>query len=196
MAETGGHTAFFYGTLMAPKVLYRVIYGSSNPSEEKKAPLIVTSALLHNYCRHKVRYCDYPGIVPEENKSVRGSYVTGLVQSDIWRLDAFEGSQYDRCSVDVEVIEGPEKGKKVKAETYIFTAGVSQLEDEEWDIEEFMKEKMHRWTDDSEEYAEVDASVEEEHDPTGGRGVKGDMDARLTEVKAEQDEKEVLDSAV
>ncbi len=44
--------------------------------------------------------------------------------------------------------------------------------------------------DEEDEHADV--NVEEKHDPTGGRGVLGDMDAKLNE----KEKKDVLDSAV
>jgi len=78
----------------------------------------------------------------------------------------------------------------MEAETYVFKHR-DELEDSEWDYDTFRKEKMHRWADHSEEYAEVDKLVEEEdggHDPTGGRGI---YSATTT-----TNEKDVLKNAV
>jgi hypothetical protein len=41
----------------------------------------------------------------------------------------------------------------VETETYVYIAGDHRLKKEEWDFETFRKEKMHRWADQSEEYA-------------------------------------------
>jgi hypothetical protein len=110
------HTAFFYGTLMAPQVLHRVIWGSPSP------PTPAHAALL--------------------------TLVQGLTDGDIWRLDIFEGSEYARRRVRVCVLEEGNthgQGNEVDAETYIWTAGESRLEDDEWDFAEFVKDKMARW---------------------------------------------------
>jgi hypothetical protein len=101
------HTAFFYGTLMAPPVLHRVIWGSpDNVPSAQKALLQIRPAVLHDYQRHKVNYADYPAILPTHGtkSSVRGTLVTGLTDGDMWRLDIFEGSEYERRKVKVRLL--------------------------------------------------------------------------------------------
>lgn len=72
-------------------------------------------------------------------------------------LDMFEGSEYRRRKIKVMLLK-PNNSKelveteKVETETYVFTAGRHHLEDEEWDYDEFRKEKLHRWVDQSVEY--------------------------------------------
>lgn len=159
------HTAFFYGTLMAPQVLHRVIWGSQTPPTPAHASLLhIRPAILHAHQRRKVKHADYPAILPtkkEEGHSVRGTLVTGLTDGDIWRLDIFEGSEYKRCKVNVRVLEQKKKvegmgdvkqaeeenkeGEEVEAETYIWVAGAQRLEAEEWDFAEFVRDKMKRW---------------------------------------------------
>ncbi|KAK0813800.1 hypothetical protein LTR91_007601 [Friedmanniomyces endolithicus] len=134
------HSAFFYGTLMAPQVLHRVCHGSTSPSNPIYAAhqFKITPAILHNYIRHRVRHADYPAILrvpptgPESNQAtVRGTYVTGLTATDLWRLDIFEGSEYRRERVRVRVLaqtnltgsgDGGEEGEEVEAETYVWIA--------------------------------------------------------------------------
>ena len=65
------------GTLMVPGVLYRVIYGSPFPEEWQKGLTHMRPALLRGYRRHKVKFCDYPAVVPFEGASVRGSICHG-----------------------------------------------------------------------------------------------------------------------
>ena len=147
---------------MAPEVLYRVIYGQStissvHPSFKAATLLTLTPAILNDYCRYKVRGADYPGIVSSAGHSVRGTFVTGLTDSDIHRLNGFEGSDYTREKVMVSLLEndGNEpvgEMKMLEAETYVFKYR-DELEDSEWDYDTFRKEKMHRWADHSEEYA-------------------------------------------
>lgn len=142
---------------MAKEVLYRVCFGTSqvdqNPTLTALASLLtITPAILHNHSRRRVRNADYPGVIPQEGHTVRGTYVTGLTDLAIARLDAFEGDQYDMKSVKVTLLEGSRKGEEEDAETYIFTQGTQYLEEVEWDYEDFRRTKMWRWADHSEEY--------------------------------------------
>jgi hypothetical protein len=177
------HTAFFYGTLMAPPVLHRVIWGSQSPPTPVHASFLhIRPAILHAHRRHKVKGADYPAILPvsastASSSSVRGTLVEGLTDGDIWRLDIFEGSEYQRRKVKVRVLQedkskedtGNEEqglgdlsrkeeenveGDEVEAETYIWTAGSHRLESAEWDFAEFVRDKMKRWV--GREAAETD----------------------------------------
>ncbi|KAF2170759.1 hypothetical protein M409DRAFT_63830 [Zasmidium cellare ATCC 36951] len=183
------HTAFFYGTLMAPSVLHRVVHGTPDPTYPHN--LTTTPALLPSHRRHRVRHADYPAILPHPTSTVRGTYVTGLTAADIWRLDIFEGGEYSRQKVRVKV---GDDGKEVEAETYIWIAGEENLEEGEWDFEEFKREKMRFWVGEEGEgeYAgrpstlEVDEAVAasgERKDGTGGRGANGHITNALNEIK-------------
>ena len=68
---------------MAHSVLSRVIYGTTRSELRLARKLKIRPAILHGYCRHQVKYVDYPGIIPEDGKSVKGTYVTGLTEEDI-----------------------------------------------------------------------------------------------------------------
>ena len=145
---------------MASPVLYRVCYGSPTPSVFQKNLLTVRPAILHSYCRHKVRDCDYPAMMPSPTSSVRGTFVQGLTDGDLWRLDVFEGSQYTRERVRVRLLSqvgneegnGNVEGEEVEAETYVWRDDPEELEEGEWDFGEFRREKMQRWSGTSEEY--------------------------------------------
>lgn len=173
----GDHTAFFYGTLMAPPVLHRVIWGQSTPPTPAHASLLhIRPAVLHAHQRRQVRHADYPAVLPSSpSSSVRGTLVTGLTSGDIWRLDIFEGDMYERRKVRVRVLEQKDskadqgeggmgdlslkeednvEGEEVEAETYIWVAPAWQLKDQEWDFSEFVRDKMRRWV--GRETAEMD----------------------------------------
>jgi gamma-glutamylcyclotransferase (GGCT)/AIG2-like uncharacterized protein YtfP len=231
MSSTAGpHTAFFYGTLMAPKVLHRVCHGPTVPlSTTGNNAIAVRPALLKSYRRHRVLAADYPAIIPHESSTVRGTLVEGLTDGDIWRLDIFEGDEYERRKVKVRVItedthDEPSEdqlGDEVEAESYIWIAGENRLEDEEWDFDEFMREKMVFWAgeegatrDDilgefgqnytlwtylanylSSGEPDVDEAVKaQERDPMGGRGLNGSIGKAIEDSQGK--EKEVLRSAV
>lgn len=145
------------GTLMSPKVLNRVIYGTLTPEPWRCAGLRVRPAILRGFSRRQVRYADYPGIVADEGKSVKGTYVTGLNSGDMHRLDIFEGCQYDRETVKVLLLD--ESGKEVgeaECSTYVFSDEEDLLKDE-WSFERFVRDKMHRWIGESKEYSGMSA---------------------------------------
>lgn len=203
---------------MAPPVLHRVIHGSTKPERWQKDLITVRPALLQNYRRHKVKHCDYPGILPVNSSgsnassstitaSVRGTLVTGLTDGDIWRLDIFEGDQYTRQVVKVKLLSDSTAldatvdesnlesliVDEVDAETYVWCAPREELEEEEWDFEEFKREKMWAWVgeggsgldgdgavDVDSGFADVDRAVKEGGpDGTGGRGVNGAITREL-----------------
>jgi len=169
------HTAFFYGTLMAPPVLHRVIWGATAapPTPAHASQLHVRPAVLHGHRRHRVKHADYPAVIPAKTTKsgascVRGTLVTGLTDGDMWRLDTFEGAEYQRRKVRVRVLlqeeaggagrvetevlprrrsrgNTNEGGEEIEAETYIWVAGAHRLRPEEWDFEEFVRDKMTRW---------------------------------------------------
>ncbi|KAK4895675.1 hypothetical protein LTR27_006156 [Elasticomyces elasticus] len=202
-------SAFFYGTLMAPQVLHRVCHGSNNPSNPIYAAhqFKTFPAILHDYRRHRVLNADYPAILPVDagSATVRGTFVTGLTDADIWRLDIFEGSEYRRDRVKIRKLtqtgsdsgEGHQEGEESEAETYVWIGNREDLDEREWDFAEFQREKMIFWvgSEGSGEYAEVDDAVAtaEQQDGTGGRGANGRISAAL---KEEQQRDEIVKNAV
>ena len=60
---------------MAPQVLSRVCHGTTHPEPWQRDRITVQPALLRGYRRHKVRYADFPAIVPvpAANTSASGS---------------------------------------------------------------------------------------------------------------------------
>ncbi|OTB05773.1 hypothetical protein M426DRAFT_319453 [Hypoxylon sp. CI-4A] len=148
------HSAFFYGTLMAAEVFFTVCYRSSTDDTSLLKSLHdFKPAILHGFCRRRVQGEDYPGITPDENHEVRGTYVTGLTGANIYHLDAFEGSEYDRKKVKARLLSkvgddkghGNVEGEEVECEVYVFK-NPERLEDREWDFEEFRTQKMRKWT--------------------------------------------------
>lgn len=191
---------------MAPTVLSRVLHGDSSiPTTH----LTIIPAILHNYTRHKVLRADYPAIIPakptEMDARVRGVFIMGLTSMDLRNLDIFEGDEYERREVTVNLLDeegdlkcrGRVEGEAVQCQTYVWVKGDDHLEAGTWSFENFVTEKMYRWAGDSEEYADLDSAVvdsddEDIYDPTGGRGLDSNMDAKL-KGKAKED---IIDAAV
>ncbi|KAH8823351.1 AIG2-like family-domain-containing protein, partial [Flagelloscypha sp. PMI_526] len=162
------YTAFFYGTLMHPKILTRVLKNDGSH-------LLIAHAVLYEYTRYKVKYAAFPGITPtnqdinlnddstynHEQHSVEGTLVIGLTESDMEMLDEFEGSQYERKTVQAhplspfippsrhQLLATPGESKKqlaVEAETYVYRE-VDHLEHEPWSFEEFLEKNAWMWFD-------------------------------------------------
>lgn len=93
---------------------------------------------------------------------MRGTYVRGLASDDQWRLDLFEGSQYERIRLRLNLLdEKGDEGEEMEAETYVWAEDIRSLDDGEWDFEEFRREKMGRWVGNDEEYeGELRTSIE------------------------------------
>ncbi|KAI5451918.1 hypothetical protein NCC49_001219 [Naganishia albida] len=98
---------FFFGTLMVPQILTRVL-------GHKGEGLTFQDAILPGYVRHCVKGADYPGIlhvddsrrllqreVTTEESIVRGTFVRGLSLADVHALDVFEGDEYTRASLPI-----------------------------------------------------------------------------------------------
>ena len=84
---------------------------------------------------------------------MRGTYVRGLTSGHQKRLDLFEGDQYERVRLRLNLLdEKGNKGEEKEAETYVWADDVRDLEDGEWDFEVFKREKMIRWVGSDEEY--------------------------------------------
>ena len=148
---------------MSPEVLYRVIYGTILPDQWQKDRLNIQPGLLYGYQRHRVKDADYPAIYPLdkptqdqnlESQRVLGTIVRGLLEMDIRRLDIFEGDTYIRQKIDAYPLEDitdathhvQSPQKVIQAETYVWKEEyLSQLDFEEWDFEEFRREKLKYW---------------------------------------------------
>ncbi|KAH7361978.1 hypothetical protein B0T11DRAFT_351869 [Plectosphaerella cucumerina] len=147
--------ALLIGTLMEPRVFFRVTQGISNPPDAIKALYTFTPAVLHGYCRHRVQGEDYPAIIPEDGQSVLGVFVTGLTDANVSKLEQFEGSEYDREAVTLKLVvkagdakgEGQVLGEERSSTAYVFN-NPDRVEKGEWDFEHFRKEKLSTWARD------------------------------------------------
>ncbi|KDQ57333.1 hypothetical protein JAAARDRAFT_35959 [Jaapia argillacea MUCL 33604] len=193
----GGLTksAFFYGTLLHPTILKRVIGNDGSHLE-------ICPAILLDHTRHHIKGADYPAVVPyerskilfdhelePEDRSVRGTLVTGLSQSDIDFLDTFEGNEYVRTTVHVHPLApftsltsataSPSTTNDITpstapplpplhtlapplpADSYIWSNPLSEVKKELWSYEVFVKENAWKWVRGAEGHIEkVEGHVE------------------------------------
>lgn len=136
---------------MAPEVFFTVCFRLSRPPPAIAREYVFRNAVLPGYTRHRVQYQEYPGIVPDETEgaSVRGILIGGVTPANQHHLDIFEGSEYERRTVEVVLNEGENatdiaEKKTVKAQVYVYKYPKG-LERREWDFDEFRREKMHKW---------------------------------------------------
>lgn len=147
-----------YGTLMNDQILQRVIGRSING-------LSIQGAKLKGYCRLKVRGAHYPALLPFSSaqgvfgrpiaigeQTVSGTLVSGLTLSDVAKLDAFEGDEYQSEIVQVSLvgIEGP----PLEAVVYLYSAELisRNVLASVWTYEEFSSKHLSRWINDPSMY--------------------------------------------
>ncbi|KAF3770839.1 hypothetical protein M406DRAFT_246373 [Cryphonectria parasitica EP155] len=138
---------------MEPQVFYSVCYNNRSPSDDIKARHHFRPAVLHGYCRRRVRSADYPGMIEDVDHNVFGMVVSGITKANLEKLDYFEGSQYDRRIVRPKLLdkvgdetgEGNVEGEQVITESYVFL-DERDLEGREWDFAEFKRDKLKLWT--------------------------------------------------
>ncbi|KAJ3783036.1 hypothetical protein GGU10DRAFT_317492 [Lentinula aff. detonsa] len=129
-------SSFFYGTLMHPKILKRVI--GNDASHLQIAPAVLFVSLIgFDLCQ----YADYPGVVPyhegqrlftreltHEERCVRGTLVTGLTSQDMACLDYFEGDVSDYYPMTADITVYPLYGRNTAGVTSRFIlSGLSSL---------------------------------------------------------------------
>lgn len=131
MESDGKHRIFVYGSLMFPEVWNAVVGRPANRSAR---------VVAHGYSAFCVSGQDYPGLVSEADAAVtEGVLIFDLIEEDWQRLDAFEGSFYERVEIRVQLVGG-ENEETHRAQTYLVRDGFrSQLTDELWNAEAFAK---------------------------------------------------------
>ncbi|GJJ78838.1 hypothetical protein EMPS_11197 [Entomortierella parvispora] len=157
------HPSFVYGSLRDPRVLNSV----TRPGPE--ANVCTVRGLIHGFTRHPYHNEPYPGMIASEDKTqtVDGLLLFGLTIMDRFRLDQFEGSEYTREVLSVQVLDpvtaeynpsGPLKeGDMVTAYVYVFTGPVEHLDrTRSWDYEAFQREQVAKWIENDSHLVEGD----------------------------------------
>ncbi len=115
---------FFYGTLMHPKVLQRVVR-----NEHRAEP-----ATLHGFARYKVRGQTYPAMIEQRDGVVEGIVRFDVSEADVARLDKFEGPAYERISIRPSL----KTGAPIDCQTYVcrneYRAGLTS---DQWSLDWF-----------------------------------------------------------
>jgi hypothetical protein len=112
---------FFFGSLMDLELLALV---TERPAESFRAE----TAVLHGFERRRAVGESFPVIVPHPGGRVEGVVVEQLTESDIERIQFFEGADYALHPFAVELV-----GARVEAHVYLPTAQL-EAEAEGWDF--------------------------------------------------------------
>jgi gamma-glutamylcyclotransferase (GGCT)/AIG2-like uncharacterized protein YtfP len=105
-----GTALFTYGSLMFEAVWRPLVPG----------PRASMRAELPGYRREAVAGERYPGIIADPAAVTEGRVYFGLDAGDLERLDRFEGDEYERVPVQLQ-IRGPGRtGVAIRAEAYVF----------------------------------------------------------------------------
>lgn len=114
---------------MVPAVWLRVV-GHPRPA---------VGAVLVDYCCLRFRDAAYPGIVPRSGCRVEGLVYSGITRADLHRLDAYEGSRYQRTRVSVH----DDNKRSRTAWTYLAVPQVhDQLCDHAWSLDAFVRSEL------------------------------------------------------
>ena len=117
---------FTYGSLMCEDIMGAVC---------ATAPLTPVPARLEGFRRAPVLGVEYPGMVPAAGQAVEGVVYLGLPASAWPRLDAFEGDEYQRSEVEVELADG----RRLMAWAYVFKPEhAARLGEGDWDFARFL----------------------------------------------------------
>jgi gamma-glutamylcyclotransferase (GGCT)/AIG2-like uncharacterized protein YtfP len=132
---------FFYGTLMHPEVLGRVVRGRYR----------CEPAVLRGFARYRVRGQTYPAMIEEEGGIVEGVVRLDVSEDDVQRLDRFEGASYARALVHPTRLSGD----RVCCETFLLRKErESVIDSEEWSLSWFREHGLgefmagyHGWSE-------------------------------------------------
>lgn len=72
---------------MEPQVFFSVCYNDKAPAKDIQDRHKFVPAVLHGYCRRRVRSADYPGMTEDADHSVFGMIVSGITRANLERLD-------------------------------------------------------------------------------------------------------------
>lgn len=124
---------FTYGSLMSADIMDAVcgVRAAASP------------ARLDGFARHPVIGQEYPGMVPSPGGGVEGVLYLDLPDAAWLRLDAFEGDEYARETVEVALADG----RRLAAWTYVFKPELAaRLGAGEWDFGRFLATGKARFT--------------------------------------------------
>ncbi|KAI9207013.1 Butirosin biosynthesis, BtrG-like protein [Polychytrium aggregatum] len=135
---------FCYGTLMSPEIWGNTMtqFGSGL---DARLPDGVPAQLM-DFRRHRIIGAQYPGIIPAKGHSVRGRLTYVGNHEHVKVLDFFEGADYERTTVAVVILDGPNTGTQVEADVYVWIGGLECIGPGDWDADKFLRSQASKFT--------------------------------------------------
>ena len=122
------NSLFCYGTLMMPAIREWVMNKNLTHCE----------AELKNHRRFCVKGKSYPGITYAEGQLVKGVLIENLTSEDWLRLDEFEGIEYQRIEVEVQLTD-----RTFLTQVYLYRENYhDQITLEDWSPEKLKLEDL------------------------------------------------------
>lgn len=91
---------------------------------------VTQGAILHDFQRHSVHGELYPAAIPRSGATVTGALIQGITAAELLYLDEFEGEEYERRTVKVDV-----GGASTACDMYVWVAGDDRLYGE-WNLDD------------------------------------------------------------
>ena len=120
---------FVYGSLMYLPVWSQVVQGV----------YACENAVATGFQRYAVPNETYPGMVRDQAAQVQGIVWLNVQPHDLARLDAFEGAEYQRETIEVKLNKD---GSSMRAGAYLWRDS-SLLSDALWSVATFERDGMH-----------------------------------------------------
>lgn len=164
---------FTYGSLMFERVWHHVVAG-----HYARLP-----ATLQGFRRQRVRGASYPSLQRCEGHAIAGILYLGVAPADVAALDAFEGEDYRRITVQVAL--PPPAGSAsprttlLEADTYLFVAD-AKVEPGDWDAARFEREQLEAFLRDHSPQASSPTRSRQRTMSTGPRTSKPSRPGRAT----------------
>lgn len=128
---SGPAHVFTYGSLMFDPVWSRVV-----SARYRSVP-----AVLRDFRRHAIAGETYPATVAAPGGEIRGRLWLSVQPPDLARLDRFEGAEYRRETVEVDVDREVDPSGRLSAGCYIWL-DASRLLPQDWDAEVFERDHL------------------------------------------------------
>ncbi|KAF8114401.1 hypothetical protein N665_0038s0025 [Sinapis alba] len=126
------HNVFVYGSFQEPDIVNIML---------ERIPEII-SVTLPGFKRFRLKGRLYPCVVPSEAGEVHGKVLMGLTDKELASLDAVEGNEYERVTVEVVRTDNSEK---FTVKTYLWINKDDPDMYGEWDFEEWKRLHMPKF---------------------------------------------------
>ncbi|XP_023639347.1 AIG2-like protein D [Capsella rubella] len=135
------HSVFVYGSLMADDVVRLLLNRIPQTS----------SATLPDFHRFSIKGRVYPAILPAKDDTVSGRVLFGITDHELYVLDEFEDTEYERQNVQVLLTDSSEK---LLTKTYIWANKDDPDLFGTWDFEEWKQLHMEGFLKMTKEFAQ------------------------------------------